>query len=129
VRALYRPPEIPDTGSLRGDLIACAKHFSSGDARSTLVLASLLSEIGREPELRQATYEAIGRPPAIALVAVVERWKERGVIDPDVPVELLTGLIPAVAFRNVVLLRQPLDANDAVELVDRVLLPALTCRP
>jgi AcrR family transcriptional regulator len=129
VRALHRPADIPDTGTLRGDLLACALHFAGTDDRSTLVLASLLSEIGRDPDLRQASYEAIGKPPAMALAAVLERWTARGAISPSAPIELLAGLIPAVAFRNVVLLRQPLGSDTVVELVDRVLLPALNPVP
>ena len=126
VRALDTPSTIPDTGTLRGDPLECALHYSSVGRTPARVLASLLSELSRDPELRQAAYEAIGAPPAAALAAVLDRWVARGEIPASVPVGLLTGIIPAVAFRTVVLRQQALDPQTAADLVDHVMLPALS---
>ena len=126
VRALDTPSTIPDTGTLRGDLLECALHYSSVGRTPARVLASLLSELSRDPELRQAAYEAIGAHPAAALAAVLDRWVARGEIPASVPVGLLTGIIPAVAFRTVVLRQQALDPQTAADLVDHVMLPALS---
>ncbi|MFT4110887.1 TetR/AcrR family transcriptional regulator [Propionicimonas sp.] len=125
VRALYAPPTVPDTGSLRGDLVACALHYGQADGRAALVLASVLAELPRAPELRTAAFDAIGRPPALAMRTVMERWQQRGAIAPDAPIDLLVGIIPALAFRTVAFRRRPLDTPTIVETVDRVLLPAL----
>lgn len=125
VRDLDTPADVPDTGTLRGDLLECALHYARVGRTPARVLASLLSELGREPELRQAAYEAIGAPPAAALAAVLDRWVERGEIPASVPIGLLTGIIPAVAFRTVVLRQQSLDPQTAADLVDHVMLPAL----
>src|SRR5215475_466986 len=46
VQALQSPPSVPDTGTLRGDLLACADHFVQADRRPALVLAGVLNEIG-----------------------------------------------------------------------------------
>ena len=51
VRALQVTAAVPDTGTLRGDLIAAAMHFAQADERTAGVLASILSEIGRDDEL------------------------------------------------------------------------------
>ena len=56
----------------------------------------------------------------MAIAAVINRWLVRGAISRSAPVELLTGLIPAVAFRNIVLARRPLDPKTVTELVDKV---------
>jgi hypothetical protein len=117
--------ELPDTGALRDDLLAAAMHFGGSDERSGLVLASLLSELGRNPELQQAAYRTIGRPPVAALVAVIERWIERQVVPPDVPVELIAGIVPTAAFGSVTLRKRPLEPQAVADLVDFVLLPAL----
>jgi AcrR family transcriptional regulator len=125
VQALQSPAEVPDTGTLRGDLLACALHFVLPDERPALVLAGVLSEIGRNGELRQAAYEAVGKPPAAAFAAVVERWRARGEIATSAPIELLSGIVPAAAFRSVVFRRRALDQRTAENCVDFVLLPAL----
>lgn len=128
VRDLYDPPAVPDTGSLREDLLACARQYTRGDATAARVLASLLSEIGRDPELRRAAYEAIGGPAAAPFHEVLARWRAAGVIGDAVPLELLEGLVPAYAFRSVTLRATPLDESTVTYLVDHVLLPALCPR-
>jgi AcrR family transcriptional regulator len=125
VQALQSPPGVPDTGSLRGDLLECALHFVQPDQRPALVLAGVLNEIGRNDDLREAAYEAIGKPPALAFAAVLERWRPSGQVTSAAPAELLAGIVPAAAFRSVAFRRRALDRQTAVELVDFVLLPAL----
>jgi AcrR family transcriptional regulator len=127
VQALQSPPEVPDTGTLRDDLVACALHFVVAE-RSALVLAGLLNEISRNEVLRDAAYQAIGKPPAIAFATVLERWRARGQVAPSAPTELLSGIVPAAAFRSVAFRRHGLDHRTAVDLVDFVLLPALQPR-
>lgn len=125
VRALNAPVSVPDTGSLRDDLIECAMHYARGDERATRVLASLLGEIGHDPQLFDAANRAIGRPPVAALVAVIEQWVRRGAISADVPGELIAGIIPTAAFGSVTLRQRTLDAQTIADLVDHVMLPAL----
>lgn len=116
---------IPDEGSLRADLLACVRHYVSPDARAALVLANVLAEALRDDELREAATTSIGRPPAQALRTVIERWIDRGELDPHTPVDLIASLVPSVAFHRVALLHRPLDEATALQLVDEVLLPAL----
>lgn len=125
VLALNAPVEVPDTGSLREDLIQCALHYAGGDERAAQVLASLLGELRTDPELFRAASTAIGRPPVAALVEVIRRWIRRGVVPEDTRVELIAGIIPTAAFGSVTLRQRALDADAVAELVDHVLLPAL----
>jgi AcrR family transcriptional regulator len=124
VQALQNPPVVPDTGTLRGDLLACALHYVQPDQRPALVLAGVLDELGRDDELREAAYQAIGKPPAMAFAVVLRRWTERGQVTSSAPAGLLAGIVPAAAFRSVILRRQALDPQTATDLVDHVLLPA-----
>ena len=125
VQALQSPPVVPDTGTLRGDLLACAMHFVQSDRRAALVLAGVLNEIGRNGDLRAAAFEAIGKPPAVAFATVLDRWRARGEVTTSAPTDLLAGIVPAAAFRSVALGRRTIEQQTAVELVDFVLLPAL----
>ena len=125
VRALQVAPTLPDTGDLREDLLAAAMHFAGADERSGAVLASLLGELGRDPELYDVAYRAVGRPPVAALIAVIERWIERGVVPAEVPVSLIAGIVPTAAFGSVTLRKRPLDPETVTDLVDAVMMPAL----
>jgi AcrR family transcriptional regulator len=125
VRALQVTVAVPNTGTLRGDLLAAAMHFAQADERTASVLASILSEIGRDDELRDIAYRVVGGPPVAALTAVIERWKERGEVRADAPVALIAGLVPTAAFGSVSLRRRALEPDAVVQLVDEVVLPAL----
>jgi AcrR family transcriptional regulator len=122
---LHVTSELPDTGDLREDLLAVAMHFAGADERAGRVLASLLSHLGRDPELREVAYRAIGEPPVAALIAVIERWIERGVVSPDAPVRLIAGIVPTAAFGSVTLRQRALERAAVTELVDLVVIPAL----
>ncbi|WP_290051886.1 TetR/AcrR family transcriptional regulator [Amycolatopsis solani] len=119
---------IPDEGTLREDLLGCVRHYVSPNAKAVLVLAKVIAEMPRDGELRDAAGASIGRPAADALRAVIERWVERGAVDPAVPVDLVASLVPAVAFHRVALRHEGLDEATAVAMVDNVLLPALGVR-
>lgn len=125
VGALYDPPPVPDTGSLREDLLACAHHYVQGDERAARVLARLLGSLGDHEQLFAAAYTAIGQPPAANIDTVIGRWIDAGVVPAGVPRPLLVRIIPSVAFGEMVTRRRALDAATAADLVDRVLLPAL----
>ncbi|MBF4462710.1 MULTISPECIES: TetR/AcrR family transcriptional regulator [unclassified Rathayibacter] len=125
VRATQHAQETPDTGNLREDLLGAALHFADSGDRSGLVLASVLSEIGRDPQLFEAAYRVIGGPPVDALIAVIERWQAKGAISPEVHVRLIADIVPTAAFGSVTLRKRGLDRDTVAELVDHVVLPAL----
>ena len=126
VKQLQAPWPVPDTGSLRDDLLACAMHYARADEQASAVLARLLAELGRDPELYDVAYQTIGRPPVAALISVIDRAKERGDARDDAPTELIAGIVPSVAFGSVTLQGRSLEPATIERLVDDVLLPALT---
>lgn len=125
VRALQVTTAALDTGTLRGDLLAAALHFAEADERTASVLASILSEIGRDEELRDVAYRVIGGPPVAVLTSVIERWIDRGEVRADAPVSVIAGIVPTAAFGSVSLRRRALEPEAVTELVDQVILPAL----
>lgn len=128
-RDLLPDAPVPDTGSLRDDLLECALYYARADQHATRVLASVLREAGVNEAFHDAVFIAIGRPPASAFATVMERWRARGDVSDSAPVDLLTTLVPSVAFGNVMRRRRALDEQTAVDLVDGVLLPALRTAP
>jgi AcrR family transcriptional regulator len=126
VLAAQRPNHAPDTGSLRDDFLAAAMHFADAGDRAAILLARVLSEIGRDAELYRAARQRIGGPPVAMLVEVIERWIRRGVVSADVPVALIADIVPTAAFGSVVLRQRGLPRQNVVDLVDHVVLPALS---
>lgn len=125
-RDLLPSAPVPDTGSLRDDLLECAMYYVRADEHATRVLASLLREAGVDEELHEAAQQAIGRPPASAFTTVIERWRSRGEVTGSAPTDLLTSLVPSIAFSNIMRRRRALDEQTAADIVDRVLIPALS---
>ncbi len=60
--ALFPIPEIPDTGDLREDLLACARAYMHDDGREQAVLVSLLTAARYDSALRAAAHAAVGSP-------------------------------------------------------------------
>ena len=115
----------PDTGSLRGDLIAqaCAKGGLSDD-RLIGVFASLLNALHRDPELHDAiTNRLIGPKTAISR-RVFEAAQRRGEIGPDADLQLLGSLLPAISIHEAMLTGSHPSPERLVTLVDSVVLPA-----
>jgi AcrR family transcriptional regulator len=125
VQRMYRAPDVPDTGSLRDDLLVAVRHYSGRDDRAARVLANVLTETRNDPVLRDAAYASVGKPPVDVLDGVLARGVARGLIAPDAPLELVATIVPAVAFQRLVSQARNLTDAEVVELVDRVLLPAL----
>jgi AcrR family transcriptional regulator len=114
----------PDTGTLRGDVLALLRKMSAGVGEIagvlTFLFADYFSATGRSPsDIRK---QAIAGRGSI-MTAIIERAIERGEIDPR-------RLTPQIATLPVDLVRHYLIMNQApvpddtlVEIVDRIFLP------
>lgn len=117
---------LPDTGTLRGDLIAMIKPHSIEDGERKLkLMAGLMSMLARAPELAEAANAAIVEPRAEANRILMRRAVDRGEISADCDIETLSLISPSMAAYRVLILRQPVDRDFLVSLIDGVLLPAV----
>ena len=124
----HRPP-APDTGTLRGDLIAVLKN--ANEYRMQLIvpvmaqLTGYFQETGRTPaELRRAL---IGDRVTSDTV-IIQRAVDRGEIDPARLTPRIATL-PFDLFRHEVLMtRAPVPDEVIEEIVDAIALPVLTRR-
>jgi AcrR family transcriptional regulator len=123
--ALFTAPEVPDTGDLRDDLLACGRAYLQEEGRSAQVLAAVIAASQYEPALRDASSDAIGEPYTNLFGRVLARAVDRGVVPPGVDVETLAEVFPAVAYQRVAARGMLLTEHDVVRVVDGVLLPAL----
>ena len=122
----HRPP-VPDTGTLRGDLIAVMKGANQHRLQLVAPVLSQLSgyflETGRTPaELRR---ELIGDRVTSDSV-IIRRAADRGEIDPARITPRIAAL-PFDLFRHEVLMTQaPVPDEVIEEIVDAIALPLMT---
>lgn len=120
---------LPDTGTLRGDLVAMIKPPTIRDGERKLkLLTGIASMISRNPEVADAAQRALVEPRASVNRVFFARAIERGEISADVDVEKLCMIGPALVAYNVLLLRKPIDREFLIDNIDSVILPAAGIR-
>ena len=116
---------LPDTGTLRGDLIAMIKPPSIRDGERKLkLLTGIASMLARSPELADAAYAALVEPRASVNRVLFTRAIDRGEISADVDIEKLCMIGPALVAYSVLMLRKPVDREFLISNIDGVILPA-----
>ena len=120
------PEKLPDTGSLRGDLLALFQPESAErTARTLAVMAGLAAMLSAHPALADAADAVMVEPWAAAHRALMERAMTRGEISASADVATLSRVVASMAAYRSVILRKPFDEAFLVGIVDGVLLPAL----
>ena len=123
--ALFEVPELPDTGDLREDLLACGRAYIQTGGRTAEVLASVVSASRHDSELRAAARQALGAPYGGLFDGVLARAVERGLISPTLDTEILAEMFPAFAYQKVAARGLLVSEDDVRRVIDSVLLPAL----
>ncbi len=124
VADLAQAPKVPDTGSLREDLLTCGRTYIR-TTRTQQILAGLMTAMVHQPELRSAARDAIGAPFTALFHSVITRAVERSLIPASVHTETVTEVFPAIAFHRSAALGKPIDERFVVRVVDQLLLPLL----
>ncbi|MFC8801300.1 TetR/AcrR family transcriptional regulator [Promicromonospora sp. NPDC057138] len=120
---------LPDTGTLRGDLVAMVKPPTMREAERKLkVMAGIASMIARSPELAAAAQNALVEPRASINRIFFRRAIERGEIPADADVERLCMIGPAMVAYSVLMLGKPVDREFLVSTIDKIILPAAGLR-
>jgi AcrR family transcriptional regulator len=98
-------PERPDTGTLRGDLVELTCHFHDTEdaAFRTDVQAGLVSGLVRDAKLREVFAEQFIAPRKAVFRDVFQRAVERGEIAPIPHYELLSDVVPSMAFHRLIM--------------------------
>ena len=123
-------PELPDTGTLRGDLVELTCHFHDDEnAFRTDVQAGLVSGLVRDAKLREVFTEQFVRPRKAVFRTVFERAIERGEIAPVPGYELLSDVLPSMVFHRLILTGRPPDAAFVQTVLDQIVLPLVTASP
>jgi AcrR family transcriptional regulator len=94
IASIALTPEVPDTGSVRGDLeTASAAAIGRLEPEAFRVVPRLMAEAGDDPELRAALDTALLRPRRAIIGEILRRGIDRGELRPDIDIELVTEML------------------------------------
>ena len=126
-RGAVDPPSVPDTGTLRGDLLALLTHANTNRNPMAALVSSMLGSYYNQAsptpaELRDAFLSQRGS----AVEKVVNRAVERGEIDPARLTPRIIDL-PFDLFRNEMLMTlKPVPDHVLRQIVDDIFIPLVT---
>ena len=116
---------LPDTGTLRGDLVALIKPMSINDSEKKLkVMAGLVSLIARNPELADVVRQVIVLPRLELNLFIMRRAVERGEVPADTDIHTLASVSTSMVSYRTLMLQQPVDREFLINIIDAVILPA-----
>lgn len=120
--------QIPDTGTLRGDLLEMYCGMGGfRDPRGLAVLAAVVTAMARDEEFAE-TYRRDFIAPKIAMSRVIfDRARERGEIGDDVDIPLLAPALPGIVLHRVFLLGEEAHPDLIARVIDQIIIPATTC--
>ena len=102
----------PDTGSLRGDLLAQA--CADGGLDDEVVIgtwSALLPVIHREPELARGIHERFLAPKIEATRTIFEHARRRGEVGADADLDTLLMILPSLSIHEALLSGKPTRAG------------------
>jgi AcrR family transcriptional regulator len=114
---------VPDTGTLEGDCRAILRSLVD-KARTTLttpIMAGLVGEIGRNPELAAALRANLIAPRRQVLNEVFRRAQARGEMRPDIDIAIASDLLFGPLYHRLLITGEPMTVRVADKLCDLVL--------
>ena len=122
VNACMDFPTVPDTGSLRGDLLVCfeAAIRHSIDGRLGAMMLSVMDAARRDADLA-ALLDSYTELRRRSLRAVVRRAVERGALPAATDVEHTVTMLSAPIFYSKMVLRVPVTHAFVERVIDDVL--------
>ncbi|MBS43786.1 MAG: TetR family transcriptional regulator [Nocardioides sp.] len=123
------PREVPDTGTLRGDLLAAYCGMGGvTDTRQMRVLGALMSAAARDEEFAVAFRRDFLRPKEAKSMLLYERAQQRGEIAEDVDLELVAPALAGMVLHRQFLLGENPSPELVTRIVDQIILPAVGVR-
>lgn len=121
------PTEVPDTGTLRGDLMAAF----CGDAglvgpESVSTFASVLTAITKDADFAAAFRTEVVGPKVAVSQQIWERARERGELREDADLALLEPALAGIVLHRVFVMGEQPTTDLISQVIDQIILPAAT---
>ena len=119
--------ELPDTGSLREDLIAtfCGAGGLT-DKPEVDTFGAILTAITRDADFAEAFRREVLAPKLAASAAIYERARARGEIREDVDIDLLAPALAGIVLHRFFLVGEAPTKGLITDVIDQIILPAAT---
>jgi AcrR family transcriptional regulator len=119
-------PDVPDSGSLRGDL----ERYVREAAEATVgidgsLVVGLLAVAARDPELAALLSQQFHSQQTPLLTELVDRARERDEVGSDVDAMVINEVLPGALIMHLLVLGLPDDERFIRRLVDDILIPLL----
>ncbi|MEU4625128.1 TetR/AcrR family transcriptional regulator [Actinoplanes sp. NPDC023801] len=118
-------PPLPDTGTLRGDLIGAMNAFCRVYERKQPIVLSLLAAIRSDPSLGRLLHEHVLETGVADASAVFQRAVARGELPAAPNVGVVVEVGKALLWHRLLLSGEPLDEAWVLHVVDDILRPLL----
>ena len=117
---------VPDTGSLRGDLLEayCGGDGGLNDPLAQSVLSAVVIAMGRDPEFAEVYRRDFIGPKIESSRPIYERARERGEVHPDVDLSVLAPALAGIVLHRAFLLGDTVTPGLVARVLDEVILPA-----
>ncbi len=122
--------DIPDTGTLRGDILALLRHMSARVGEIVGVFSLLIADYFSETGMSGAALRdraLAGEPSAWQIV--LDRAVVRGEINPELLSPRVASLPLDLVRHDVIMNRRAVPDETLVEIVDRIFLPLVLAPP
>ncbi len=117
--------DVPDTGSLRGDLLAMVQRmFDSMKGIDGGLMCGLAVAVRNDAEFGRLMASHLHEQKLRSIASILSRAEARAELPPGADPSLVLEVTPGVALFHQ-MSGEPLDAAFAEHLVDRVLIPLL----
>ncbi len=113
--------EVPDSGSLREDLLAVASmatRMKNDELMSGLIVAGK-----QEPEVAGVFHEQFVAGRVRLMRTLLERARERGDVHPEADLDMISAVGPAMIHYRKLVAHLPMDAEFLERMIDSVVLP------
>jgi AcrR family transcriptional regulator len=129
-RGAADPPAVPDTGTLRGDLLALLSSANTTRNPMIALVSSMLGSYYNQTGLTPAELrEAFLNPRGSVVEQVINRGVERGEVDPARLTPRIINL-PFDLFRNEMMMTLTLVPDHVLrQIVDDIFIPLVSPRP
>lgn len=121
--------EVPDTGTLRGDLDALTRRMAQDkQSLDSSLMIGLVSALPHDPELRVAFRDRLAATHVRGLTLVFERAVARGEIAPVANLDLVVSLMPALVIHRLLVVGTAPDEAFVTSVIDDIILPLVLAR-